>query len=108
MDEIDHLFEEMTRTAGRALHGAAVAEEPDARREQVGVAVRALTRLWAETNPEFDGDAYCPVSWLIGRHWSAIVAGRNSAEDVSPSWPASDRSRHPQNRLHLGRRSPLC
>lgn len=94
MEDVDQLFDELTRTARRGLDAAAAAESPDTRREQLGVAVRAITRLWAEMNPQFDGDAFYPVSWLIGRHWSAIVAGRNGAENVSHSWPAAGEARH--------------
>ena len=94
MDDVDELFDELTRSARHGLDGATAAENPETRREQLGVAVRALTRLWAEMNPEFDGDAYYPVSWLVGRHWSAIVAGRNGAEVVSASWPDGGEARH--------------
>ena len=39
---------------------------------RLGLAVRALTRIWSDANPTFDGDAWYPVSYLLGEHWNEI------------------------------------
>lgn len=62
----------------------------EARHEQVGRAVRTLTRLWADQNPDFDGDAWYPVSAMLTEHW-AQINGHMSAVDLQPaSEPAAD------------------
>lgn len=56
----------------------------EARHEQVGRAVRTLTRLWADQNPDFDGDAWYPVSAMLTEHW-AQISEHMSAVDLQPA-----------------------
>lgn len=46
--------------------------DPEARHVRVGSAVRAMTRIWSQANPEFDGDAWYAISALLSQHWNAI------------------------------------
>ena len=56
----------------RWLDEALSESSPEARHECVGRAVRALTRLWAEANPDFGPDAWYPVSHMLTEHWHQI------------------------------------
>lgn len=49
---------------------AAVSDSDE--RQKYGQLVRVVTRRWAELNPEFDSDAWYPVSFLLTEHWDAI------------------------------------
>ena len=50
----------------------ALSTDPEARHVPVGSAVRALTRVWAIANPDFSGDAFYPVSFMVHEHWDQI------------------------------------
>lgn len=54
------------------LEEAISSTDADERRERVGRAVRALTRVWSQANPRFDGDAWYPVSAMLTEHWTQI------------------------------------
>ncbi len=60
--------EQVMRLLGEALE----ASSSEDRHERVGRAVRTLTRLWSEMNPDFDGDAWYPVSAMLTEHWDQI------------------------------------
>lgn len=47
-------------------------ESDQDRHGQLGVAMRTITRLWAEVNPDFDRDAFGPVSFMLTEHWDRI------------------------------------
>lgn len=50
------------------------------RRERLGVAVRSITRMWAIANPEFSGDAWYPVSFMLTEHWAEIRTYMENAD----------------------------
>ena len=78
------------RDVMRWLNEALSTAGAEARHEQVGRAVRTLTRLWADQNPDFDGDAWYPVSAMLTEHWAQINE-HMSAVDLQPaSEPAAD------------------
>jgi hypothetical protein len=60
------------RVLSEEIIAAVGVTEPNQLREVLGPAVRRLTRLWAELNPEFDGDAWYPVSYMLTEHWDQI------------------------------------
>lgn len=60
------------RDVTRWLEEALSAINPEERHERVGSAVRALTRVWATANPDFSGDAWYPVSFMLTEHWDQI------------------------------------
>jgi hypothetical protein len=64
----------------RWLEEALSATNPEARHERVGRAVRALTRVWAAANADFDGDAWYPISWMLTEHWDQIRGHMANAE----------------------------
>lgn len=62
--EVEHLVETLKLVLQMA--------DDEARHEQLGFAVRAITRMWAQANPEFDRDAWYPVSYMLSEHWDRI------------------------------------
>lgn len=88
--EIASLVESARRT---------LSEEPEPddnlSRHGIGGAVRNLTRAWSILNPDFDGDAWYAVSFLLEENWAEIVAHhewavgqRGGAERWSNPWKA--------------------
>lgn len=80
MDGNDQISDDDLEGAIEALSRAISIEKPDERREQLGRAVRTVTRLWALANPEFDRDAWYPVSYMLSEHWSQICTHMENAE----------------------------
>lgn len=80
MDGNDQISDKDLASAIEALARAISIERPDDRREELGRAVRTVTRLWALANPGFDQDAWYPVSYMLTEHWSQIRAHMENAE----------------------------
>ena len=66
------LVDDLLDQAIRHLQDARSATGLDEKRERLGLAVRAATRLWADLHPTFTGDAWYPISHLLQQHWPAI------------------------------------
>ena len=78
------------RDVMRWLNEALSTAGAEARHEQVGRAVRTLTRLWADQNPDFAGDAWYPVSAMLTEHWAQISEHMSAVDLQQATTPAAD------------------
>ncbi len=74
------ITEDQIRQVMGRLNKALVATSAEDRHDEVGRAVQALTRLWADVKPDFDGDALYPISTMLIEHRTEI-SGHMSAID---------------------------
>jgi len=75
------ISDEQIRDVIRWLDDAVSTTSTIDRYERVGRAVRTLTRLWSDVNPDFHGDAWYPISAMLTEHWTQI---REHMSDVDP------------------------
>lgn len=93
MSDNDDLERELLESTERGLRQAE-ASQGDTRREALGGAVRALTRLWSEVNPGFPREAWGQVSWMLEENWDRIVAHHHNAQNLDPHDSVAPGTRH--------------